>query len=227
MSFLSARKEKLDLTIVTGDLTQRARPRQFAAAAEFLAKLPCPVLSIPGNHDVPLYNPFLRFLAPFRRYDQLIGAKFPAEFEDDSILALGIRTIDVYSVAEGKLRSSHAELFRTRFPKQAHKLCIVAAHHPMFGASGELRDVILALRPDIILSGHSHQSGILRVDAGDHQALVVSAGTSISSRTRSEENSFNWLEYDPATSEGSVEIFVHSEAGFSGKGREKFKKLSG
>jgi len=225
--FLSAQGQPPDLTIVTGDLTQRAKPWQFAAAKEFLSRLPCPVLCIPGNHDVPLYNPFLRFLAPFHRYDHYIGSHFPSEFEDDSILALGIRTVNIYSVAEGKLRHSHADLLRGRFPDQAHKLCVVAAHHPMFDAQGELRDAILELRPDLILSGHSHLSGTMKVSIAGHHALVVSAGTTISSRTRAEVNSFNWIEFSPETGAGSVEIFVHGKSGFAGKGRQDFRKGAG
>lgn len=45
-----------DMVVVSGDLTQRARPAQFAQAAAFMARLPAPVLAIPGNHDVPLWN---------------------------------------------------------------------------------------------------------------------------------------------------------------------------
>ena len=58
---------KPNITVVTGDLTQRARHRQFAAARAFLEKLPRPVVVIPGNHDVPLYDIVERFLGPFER----------------------------------------------------------------------------------------------------------------------------------------------------------------
>jgi predicted MPP superfamily phosphohydrolase len=45
-----------DLVVVSGDLTQRARVAEFKAAARFLEGLPAPQLTVPGNHDVPLYN---------------------------------------------------------------------------------------------------------------------------------------------------------------------------
>jgi hypothetical protein len=53
-----------DLIVVSGDLTQRARRRQFEAARAFLDRLPAPVLVVPGNHDVPLFDLARRFLRP-------------------------------------------------------------------------------------------------------------------------------------------------------------------
>ena len=57
-----------DLVVVTGDLTHRGRPGQYGLAADFLSRITAPVLSVPGNHDVPLYNIPVRFLIPWRGY---------------------------------------------------------------------------------------------------------------------------------------------------------------
>ena len=38
---------------VTGDLTMRARRREFAAANAWIARLTAPVTVEPGNHDLP------------------------------------------------------------------------------------------------------------------------------------------------------------------------------
>ena len=67
-----------DLLVVSGDLTQRARRAQFAAARDFLAGLPQPRIVVPGNHDVPLYDVARRFLAPLARFRRSIEAdEFP------------------------------------------------------------------------------------------------------------------------------------------------------
>ena len=50
-----------DLAVVSGDLTQRARPSQFREARAFLDRLKSFQLIVPGNHDVPLYNVVGRF----------------------------------------------------------------------------------------------------------------------------------------------------------------------
>ncbi|KKL56821.1 hypothetical protein LCGC14_2241560, partial [marine sediment metagenome] len=49
-----------DLVVLSGDLTQRARRRQFADARAFLDRIEAPTLTVPGNHDVPLDNLFVR-----------------------------------------------------------------------------------------------------------------------------------------------------------------------
>jgi 3',5'-cyclic AMP phosphodiesterase CpdA len=68
-----ARHMQPDAIIVSGDLTQRARPAQFQDAAAFLARFGLPVLAVPGNHDAPLYNLPLRLLAPFARYRRRVN----------------------------------------------------------------------------------------------------------------------------------------------------------
>ena len=54
-----------DLLVVSGDLTQRARPRGSTRRAAFLDASPRPQIVVPGNHDVPLYNVWERFVQPF------------------------------------------------------------------------------------------------------------------------------------------------------------------
>src|SRR5215471_9311717 len=60
------------LIVVSGDLTQRARRRQFAAARAFLDRLGAPHLVLPGNHDIPLYDVGRRIASPMGRYRQMI-----------------------------------------------------------------------------------------------------------------------------------------------------------
>jgi Calcineurin-like phosphoesterase len=69
------REAQPDLIVITGDLTQRGRHRQFAAARAFLEKLPPPILVVPGNHDVPLYDIVERFLGRLARYRRYICAE--------------------------------------------------------------------------------------------------------------------------------------------------------
>src|SRR5688572_30840752 len=68
-----------DLVVVSGDLTQRARSAQFREARAFLERLSCPKLIVPGNHDVPLYNIFDRFLRPLTKYKKHITSDLTPE----------------------------------------------------------------------------------------------------------------------------------------------------
>jgi len=61
-----------DLVAVSGDLTQRARTREYLAAREFLRSIPFPQIVVPGNHDVPLHNLFSRFVRSLDRYRRYI-----------------------------------------------------------------------------------------------------------------------------------------------------------
>jgi hypothetical protein len=60
------------LTVLTGDLTLRARPAQLAAARALLDRLPAPRLVVIGNHDVPLLDLRSRLLHPYDRYRSAI-----------------------------------------------------------------------------------------------------------------------------------------------------------
>jgi 3',5'-cyclic AMP phosphodiesterase CpdA len=51
-----ADRRKPDAVVLSGDLTQRAKPEQFRQARRFVDRFPAPALVVPGNHDVPLYR---------------------------------------------------------------------------------------------------------------------------------------------------------------------------
>src|SRR5690606_7054698 len=77
-----------ELVIISGDLTQRARTRQFRQAADFIKRLRSggvEVLAVPGNHDVPLYDVTRRLLSPLGRYKRLISRDPCPWFETDTI----------------------------------------------------------------------------------------------------------------------------------------------
>ena len=53
---------------ITGDLTMRARHREFAAACRWISALGPPVTVEVGNHDMPYFNLIERFVDPYRRF---------------------------------------------------------------------------------------------------------------------------------------------------------------
>ena len=73
------------LVVVSGDLTQRAREREFEEARDFLDRLPAPRLVVPGNHDVPLYRVWERFLSPLGKYRRIIEPDLEPSFVDGEI----------------------------------------------------------------------------------------------------------------------------------------------
>ncbi|HEX2725642.1 MAG TPA: metallophosphoesterase, partial [Beijerinckiaceae bacterium] len=88
----AVRKQKPDVVAVSGDLTQRARIEEFEQARAFLDRLPRPQIVVPGNHDVPLYNVYDRFVNRFDRFYRLITDEVEPVHQDKEIIVAGINT---------------------------------------------------------------------------------------------------------------------------------------
>ena len=86
-----------DLLVVSGDLTQRARPEEFQQAREFLDRLPKPQIVVPGNHDVPLYNVYGRFVQQFDRFRRYISDDLQPMYLDEEIAVLGVNTARAFT----------------------------------------------------------------------------------------------------------------------------------
>jgi predicted phosphodiesterase len=220
-SFLKAHEGKIDLIAMTGDWTQRARSSQYKEAAEFIKKSPIPVLTIPGNHDIPLYNFLARLLQPLRNYNKYIRELTVDTFEAPEAVIVGFRTANKFRTVEGKILEKDIQraqkIFEAADPKAVR---IIACHHPVFQPK-ELSKIrprhlardVLNLKPHIIISGHSHLNWIELVDTGhNHQILHVSAGSATSNRLRGEVNSFHILELDNGGVK--VETYFLEEVGF-------------
>ena len=85
-------EQRVDLVIVSGDLTQFGEKGEFAAAAAWLRSLPFPVFVTPGNHDAPYLAWIERFFAPFARYEAAIGPAQPAPHLSPGLAVYGLNT---------------------------------------------------------------------------------------------------------------------------------------
>lgn len=70
------RRLRPDVLLCTGDITQRARPQEFARAAELLRHLAAPVrVLLPGNHDLPpMWQPWRRWGTGRARWQAFLQA---------------------------------------------------------------------------------------------------------------------------------------------------------
>lgn len=213
-TFLSQRKREIKLAILTGDLTQRAREHEFIAAKEFASALPCPFFVVPGNHDVPLYNLFLRFFSPYKKFLSHLGPFAQNFYEDDYLAVYGLWTVNNFAVSSGKLLKSDLQQMEEKFRDvPAHKIKIVAGHHPLTdlrypGIEKDLQK-LLDIRPHFLMWGHEHRSGVKPFVPNESFPLALAAGTSTSTRLRAEANSFNYLTFD--NGKAVIEVFSHSK----------------
>jgi 3',5'-cyclic AMP phosphodiesterase CpdA len=208
---------KPDLLVMSGDLTQRARRRQFRDARHCLDRLPQPQLVIPGNHDVPLWDVALRFADPYGRYQHYIQHDLDPVFECEEFIAVGLNSARNFPFHGGG-RVSQKQVDRAAAVLReapAGRIKIVVTHHPFYLPSdaharkhrlggAEMAMVRLAnAGADLFLAGHLHVHDVAhaaeRFKIAGHSALLIQAGT-LSTRHRGETNSFNVV----TLSEGTI-----------------------
>ncbi|MFN3721903.1 MAG: metallophosphoesterase family protein [Paracoccaceae bacterium] len=204
-----AHRLRPDAVVISGDLTQRALAPQFAAAADLMARLPQPLLCIPGNHDVPMYNPLARMLWPWRGYRAVAGPDLEPVVETPDLLVVGVNTTDPYVWQRGVLRPASlrnvAKVFAAARPGQ---LRVATLHHPLTTppATGKTpmkgadagAEALARAGADVVLSGHLHlwAATPFALRKGARSMLCVQAGTTLSSRLRGEDNDLNVIDFD-------------------------------
>jgi len=234
-----------DLVAVSGDLTQRARSHQFKEARAFLDRLPSPQIVVPGNHDVPLHNVWSRFRKPLRKYRRFITSDLRPFYQDDMMAVFGVNTARSLTIKGGRINREQVTAMRDIFCALDDDVVrIVVSHHPFDLPEGhDERDLVGRARmamealadcgADVFLAGHLHLShtthSARRYRIRGHSALIVQAGTAISTRGRGQENSFNvlrikkpsiaverfeWHRGDERFASASVEHFRHTPDGW-------------
>ncbi len=205
-----------DLVVVSGDLTQRARRSQFIEARAFLDKLPGPVLTVMGNHDVPLFDLPRRLVSPTGRYRKYVTASLDPIIELPGLVALGVDSMPAWRWKAGHVSPRQVDLVREtlgRAPLGAWR--VLVTHHPVLPSNlsalrgrRRLVDACDQAGVPLLLSGHTHTASIDIVPLGavgggvvERCALAVVAGTATSSRTRRTANAYNVVDL-----EGSMEV---------------------
>ena len=191
-----AAQQRPDVVVLSGDITQRARPAQFRAAKAFVDQLGAPVLAVPGNHDIALFDLWARLKRPYARYAKVFGATLDPVYASPDLLIVGVNTTRAWRHKNGEVSTAQiervAELLAAASPQQ---LRVVVVHQPMAvtlpadrtnllrGHPAALRDWAAA-GADLVLGGHIHLPYVLAQPGLARQLWVAQAGTAVSSRTR-------------------------------------------
>lgn len=219
------REQAPDIIILSGDITQRARAGEFKKAVNFAKGLPAPVLTVPGNHDIPLYNVARRFLSPYGRYKRAFGAR-EWLWQGHGMAVVGFDATNPCRHTRGALDPDRTleTLAAARKTIGADTPLLAVVHQPFVVAWPEDEDERLihaagnaaafaAHKVKAVLSGHVHVPFISTLEQDfpgiADLPLHCGAGTAFSHRVRpGAPNSFNMLTVPPQ-GDVSVEVFLY------------------
>ncbi|HJQ71692.1 MAG TPA: metallophosphoesterase [Blastocatellia bacterium] len=224
-------RSRPDVVTVSGDLTQRARSFQFRQAREFLDRISAPIVVVPGNHDVPLWHVFDRFLSPLDKYKRWITNDLNPFYKDDEIAVVGIDTTLSFTIKGGEIADRDLRRVRELLSPLPPTICkVVVGHHPFAPPPGIKRERAVGgarramrcfekLGVEMVLTGHLHHTYITSsrdlYPTSRHGVLLVQAGTVASLRGRASEhkkNSFNLIEVDDR--EITTTSYIYSDESF-------------
>jgi 3',5'-cyclic AMP phosphodiesterase CpdA len=212
-----SREIKPDVVVVSGDLTQRAKFREFEQAAGFLKRFDAPIVVTPGNHDVPFYRIWERFLTPYRNYKRLVSPELNTVTTVAGMVIVALNSSRRLTLTNGRIRRSQLDFATGAFEhKDATAPRIVVTHHhlappPDFIGGNVMPFARRALKKftelnvDLILAGHMHRSYVgssLDFFPGDVRRrgiVIAQCGTTTSRRGRGRErfkNTFNLIKID-------------------------------
>jgi predicted phosphodiesterase len=206
-------------TVISGDLSQRARHGEFQAAHAFVERVrtAMPVLVIPGNHDIewwrsPLglagerrkYAKYSRYFGDLRPVLELQGAIIAGALSSYGV-AVGSLTWNLRDVAvKGHLPDAETDRVTTIFAQAPAGVARILTFHRNVLPGGLSQRMglarwrsayrrLVAAGADVILCGHDHQEGAGQIEG----AVAVSTSGTHSLRVRGGRPSvFNLVRLD-------------------------------
>lgn len=232
--------ERPDAVIITGDLTFRARRSEYEDATAWLAALDVPITIEPGNHDLPYFNPFARFIDPYRRYRRL------ERVIEDPIDLAGVAIVPLRTTSRAQWRTNWSwGVVRPRRLKRTlamlgdtpeNRVRIVACHHPLIDSAAMTKrsrtqggnaalTALAQAGADAVLSGHVHDPFDVPHHVGGRTIRLIGAGT-LSERVRETAPSFNLITVENGKIAVEVRVMPHSGAPVPQDGAHRVSELA-
>ena len=202
-------EKKPDAVAITGDLTMRARQREFDAAVHWIRALDVPVTVEVGNHDLPYFNPIERFFDPYKRLRR-VESLVEREIDLPGIAIVPLKTVRRWQPRLNWSKGWITDAALERCLKAIDALpkgtqALVTCHHPLrevgtqgtaLTKHGQKALTQLAQRPVLaVLSGHVHDAFDIMEETVHGSVRMIGAGT-LSQRVRSTPPSFNELTWN-------------------------------
>ena len=203
-----ARQQQPDLLVLSGDITQRARAAEFRAARAYMERLGGPLLAIPGNHDIPLFDLWARWKHPYAQHCLAFGSDLEPVFRSPDLLVVGVNTTRAYRHENGEVSSAQIDRVATLLAgATAAQLRVVVVHQPiavqraedvknLLHGHADAQQAWARAGADLVLGGHIHLPFVLPLPGLARPVWAVQAGTAVSSRVRAgAPNSVNLLRW--------------------------------
>ena len=212
LAALSAAQQP-DVLVISGDITQRARPWQFTAAKRFLDRLAiAQTLVTPGNHDIPLVDFFTRAFRPYARHRRVFGDDLEPLLDIPGLLVICVNTTRRWRHIDGQVSRSQIERVSERLRAAGRdQLRVVVTHQPvdvphrrdehdLLHGHARAARAWTAAGADVFMGGHIHLPYVRplteRFPDLQRRSWCVQAGTATSWRVRPDApNSVNLLRY--------------------------------
>ncbi|PZQ52995.1 MAG: metallophosphoesterase [Novosphingobium pentaromativorans] len=199
-------RERPHAVAITGDLTMRARHPEFDAATAWIKGLDVPVTVEVGNHDIPYFNLYERFFAPYKRF-HAIENLVEAELHLPGVAIVPLKTTtraqwQRFPWSNGWVtEKALAETLAAIDDLPPGTRVLVAAHHPLIERRAKdnklltingtrTMEVLAGRKVMAVLSGHIHDAFDLTAETPAGPLRMIGAGT-LSKRIRSTPPSFN------------------------------------
>ncbi len=209
---------RLDVVVVGGDLTQGARHREFAEARDFLDALEPATLVVPGNHDLPGWAFWRRFLNGYKRYRTYIDEDLDVGRRIGDAQLVGLNTsrrfINHWDWSHGAVSGRQLTFLEEQWadvPLQGFR--VLTLHHPLVPPPDRPRQKLVSnaarvaraasdLGADLVLTGHLHTTQVQMVQrfhGVERNFPVVQTATTTSSRLRGHGNGFTITQWHAHT----------------------------
>jgi 3',5'-cyclic AMP phosphodiesterase CpdA len=231
-----------EMIVASGDLTHRGRPDQHERAARFLRSFALPLLTIPGNHDIPYTFP-ARFTQTFREFERIWETTEPV-YSSERLFIVGLNSVRAWRHQSGGVRQRQLDWAGKQLsgaPDGA--LRVVVLHHHLLGAPWRSRKKPVARRnhvlaalvdcgAELILAGHIHQAAVserrefeVSTGGGGERAATVSIAPGLGQPRPNRRGEARGLHvYAVSGDEIDVTTFVWRDEDWALTGRRQFPR---
>jgi len=201
-----------DVVVVAGDLSQRAKDREFVTAMELIERMPpVPRIVTPGNHDVPLYRVWERVFAPYRNWRRRVSRELNSVTSVPGATFVALNSsAPRRAIVNGRVDDFQLDFARRSFEASAPgDIRALVIHHHFVpvpdGLGGKplprarvLAEAFESMEVDLVLGGHIHQTRFTSSEdvlggASRFPVPFIACGTTTSRRGRGPEEEANSL----------------------------------